>query len=71
MAGGDRDAAKRAAQIDITFKMAPEVKRLVNNPSAFAKRNVTDMGASYPMRSCKLVVTIILQLVARDDSTLR
>lgn len=67
MAGGDRKAAKRAAQIDLTFKMAPEVEKLVNNPSAFAKMNLTDMGNGYPMRSCKLVVTIILQIVARDE----
>lgn len=67
MAGGDRQAAKRAAQIDMTFKQAPDVKRLVNNPRAFGKTDLTFLGSGYPMRSCKLAVTIMLQIVAPDE----
>ncbi|QRW05863.1 hypothetical protein RhiLY_04862 [Ceratobasidium sp. AG-Ba] len=66
MAGGDRKAAKRAAQIDLSFKMAANPSALVNNPSLFAKQDFSSMGSSYPMRSCKLAVTIVLQIVAPD-----
>ncbi|CAE6407161.1 unnamed protein product [Rhizoctonia solani] len=67
MAGGDRKAAKRAAQIDLSFKMDLDgIQRLVNNPSAFTKMDFSSSGANYPMRSCKLAVTIILQIVAQD-----
>ncbi|KAG9119651.1 hypothetical protein FRC07_005241 [Ceratobasidium sp. 392] len=67
MAGGNRKAAKRAAQVDLTFKMSPEVEKLLSNPSAFAKTNLTHMGVNFPMRSCKLAVTIVLQIVAPDE----
>ncbi|CAE6350813.1 unnamed protein product [Rhizoctonia solani] len=68
MAGGDRKAAKRAAQIDLSFKMnLGDVKGLMNNPSAFTKMNFSSSGANYPMRSCKLAVTIVLQIVAQNE----
>jgi hypothetical protein len=66
LAGGDRQAAKRAAQVDMTFKQAFDVTDLVNNPELFAKTDLTSLGINYPMRSCKLAVTIILQIVAPD-----
>jgi hypothetical protein len=67
MAGGDRKAAKRAAQIDLSLKMAiNDLKGVVNNPSAFTKMDFSSSGANYPLRSCKLAVTIVLQIVAQD-----